>query len=81
MLLTASMILAHQGGWDEMLMVLTPIAVFALLLKMANSRANKARDEQAAAQTSSLTPADDPADGPADDPVGDQAGDVARTDD
>jgi len=36
-------VLAHQGGWDEILMVLTPIAVFALLLKLANSRANKAQ--------------------------------------
>jgi hypothetical protein len=35
-------VLAHQGGWDEILMVLTLIAVFALLLKLANSRANKA---------------------------------------
>ncbi|MGZ4694753.1 MAG: hypothetical protein ACXWCM_05510 [Acidimicrobiales bacterium] len=49
MLSTTVTVLAHQGGWDEILMVLTPIAVFALLLKLANSRANKARDERAAA--------------------------------
>jgi hypothetical protein len=35
-------VLAHQGGWDEMLMVLIPIAVFGLLLKVANSRAKAA---------------------------------------
>ena len=46
MLSTAVTVLAHQGGWDEILMVLTPIAVFALLLKLANSRANKARMPQ-----------------------------------
>ena len=40
----AQVVLAHQGGWDEMLMVLTPIAVFALLLKMANGRARRAQD-------------------------------------
>jgi hypothetical protein len=45
---TAVTVFAHQGGWDEILMVLTPIAVFALLLKLANSRANKARDAAAA---------------------------------
>jgi len=32
-------ILAHQGGWDEALMVAVPIAVFALLLRLANRRA------------------------------------------
>jgi hypothetical protein len=32
-------VLAHQGGWDEMLMVLVPIALFAGLLALANRRA------------------------------------------
>jgi hypothetical protein len=32
-------VLAHQGGWDEILMVLAPIAVFAGLLYVANKRA------------------------------------------
>jgi hypothetical protein len=49
-LLTTVTVLAHQGGWDEILMVLTPIAVFGLLLKLANTRANKARDEREAAE-------------------------------
>ena len=44
-------VLAHQGGWDEMLMVLTPIAVFALLLKLANSRARAAQAAQEAEAT------------------------------
>lgn len=57
MLSTTVTVLAHQGGWDEILMVLTPIAVFALLLKVANSRANKARDERAAA-AAGLAPAE-----------------------
>jgi hypothetical protein len=34
-------VLAHQGGWDEILLVLTPIALFAGLLWLANTRANK----------------------------------------
>jgi hypothetical protein len=47
---TTVTVLAHQGGWDEMLMVLTPVAVFVLLLWMANNRANRARDERATAE-------------------------------
>jgi hypothetical protein len=33
-------LLAHQGGWDEILLVLVPIALFAALLVIANRRAN-----------------------------------------
>ncbi len=35
-----AVLLAHQGGWDEMLMVLVPIAIFAVLLVVANRRAD-----------------------------------------
>ena len=41
-------VLAHQGGWDELLFVLVPIALFAGLLAIANKRAAReqaARDE------------------------------------
>lgn len=40
-----SHLLAHQGGWDEMLMVAVPIAVFAGLLYSANKRASKVGSE------------------------------------
>jgi len=52
-------VLAHQGGWDEMLMVLTPIAVFAFLLKVANSRARAAQAAHTAqvAQAANAMPA------------------------
>lgn len=33
-------VLAHQGGWDELLMVLVPIIIFAVLLVIANRRAS-----------------------------------------
>lgn len=36
------MLLAHQGGWDELLMVLVPIAAVVLLLRVANRRAKAA---------------------------------------
>lgn len=38
--MTAAWVLAHQGGWDEILLVLTPVAMFAGLLWLANRRAN-----------------------------------------
>lgn len=34
-------LLAHQGGWDEMLMVVVPVAAFAALLYGANRRASQ----------------------------------------
>jgi cyanate permease len=55
-------VLAHQGGWDEALMVLTPVAVFVLLLWLANSRANRVRDERAAAEAADHPGAAQPAD-------------------
>ncbi len=42
----AGILLAHQGGWDEILMVLTPIALFAALLWLANSRATRLQHQQ-----------------------------------
>lgn len=48
-------IFAHQGGWDEMLMVAGPIVVFALILRAANRRAARGAEgaEQADATHSS----------------------------
>lgn len=50
-------ILAHQGGWDEALMVLVPIAVFVLLLRLANRRAKAIAARRAATATSTADPA------------------------
>jgi hypothetical protein len=36
------MIFAHQGGWDEMLFVIVPIAVIFGLLRLAQRRAKRA---------------------------------------
>jgi hypothetical protein len=33
--------LAHQGGWDELLFVMVPILLFTALLALANRRATK----------------------------------------
>jgi hypothetical protein len=51
-----ALVLAHQGGWDEMLFVLVPIAVFAWLLSLANRRAIR---EQANREETDPDPADD----------------------
>jgi len=34
-------VLAHQGGWDEILLVLGPIAVIVGLLKLAKNRVDR----------------------------------------
>jgi len=39
-------LLAHQGGWDELLFVLLPIALFAGLLAVANRRATRLEQER-----------------------------------
>lgn len=38
-------LLAHQGGWDEALMVVVPVAVFGGLLYVANKRAARLTEE------------------------------------
>jgi hypothetical protein len=38
------MFFAHQGGWDEMLFVAIPIGLFALLLYVANKKAQAQLD-------------------------------------
>jgi hypothetical protein len=37
-----ALVLAHQGGWDEMLLVLGPIVAIVLLLRLARNRAAQA---------------------------------------
>jgi cyanate permease len=46
----ARMVLAHQGGWDEALFVLAPLAVIGLLLWFANRRADAQQRTEAERQ-------------------------------
>ena len=48
--------LAHQGGWDEMLMVLVPILVFAVLLVVANRRATRIEEQRKRDETAGHHP-------------------------
>jgi len=38
-------VLAHQGGWDEVVLVLLPLVVLAGLLRMARRRALQETEE------------------------------------
>jgi hypothetical protein len=44
------LILAHQGGWDEILMVAVPLVLVAILLVVANRRAGQELARQQAAE-------------------------------
>ncbi len=50
--------LAHQGGWDEILMVVAPLAVIGGLLWMANKRVSAQIAADEAANASSEDTAD-----------------------
>ena len=36
-----AVVLAHQGGWDEALMVAVPLGLFVALLRVVNARADR----------------------------------------
>ena len=38
-------LLAHQGGWDEMIFVLAPLVLFAVLLAVARRRVEVEDDD------------------------------------
>ena len=50
-----AMVLAHQGGWDEVGLVIAPLLVIGVLLFIANRRANRVAE----AQRRDETPPDD----------------------
>ena len=52
-------VLAHQGGWDEILLVVGPMAVIAGLLWLAQrrlTRAERARSESPTSTSDDLSP-------------------------
>jgi hypothetical protein len=59
-------VLAHQGGWDEVLLVAAPLSIFAGLLYLANRRADHLVEQR-------RQEPDDP-DDPGDPDVADDAG-------
>ena len=61
----ARSVLAHQGGWDEVLLVATPVVLFGVLLWAAKRRADAelAEEELAEEELAAADRSDD--DGPA----------------
>jgi hypothetical protein len=51
-------VLAHQGGWDEMLMVAIPILAIAGLLRLAKRRVSTRQTEQSAQSAASSVDSD-----------------------
>jgi hypothetical protein len=58
-------VVAHQGGWDEILMVVVPLAIIGLLLWLANRRvsaqlaAGEGADKERASGRTSTSGADE----------------------
>lgn len=44
--MTHALLLAHQGGWDELVFVLAPLLVFAGLLLVAKRRVDRGETGQ-----------------------------------
>lgn len=44
-------VLAHQGGWDELLLLLAPMAVVVALLRLAKKRVDRDRAASARGAT------------------------------
>ena len=55
--ITAMWVLAHQGGWDEILFVLAPLLVFAGLLALARRRVGEVEDDDGSADPTVEDPA------------------------
>lgn len=51
-------LLAHQGGWDEILWIAGPLLIVGGLLWLANRRANALNDDEATKPGSRRAPAD-----------------------
>ena len=56
--MVTALLLAHQGGWDEMLFVAVPILIFGSLLAVANRRASRIERQQP--PSGDRPPGDDP---------------------
>ena len=41
-----TLLVAHQGGWDEVLLVAVPLGLMAWLLWLAHRRADRSDDKQ-----------------------------------
>lgn len=58
------MLYAHQGGWDEIMLVLAPVVVIFSLLRLAKHRALQARAARREAGSPTATPTRSPTEAP-----------------
>jgi hypothetical protein len=58
-------LLAHQGGWDESLLVIGPLAILTLLLQVARRRAEREQAAELGEPEDAPQGTDDPAPPPA----------------
>lgn len=49
-------VLAHQGGWDEVAILLSPVAVFALLRVLERRRRRGSKSSQGDSTASDASP-------------------------
>jgi hypothetical protein len=61
---TTPLIVAHQGGWDEILLIAGPIAVIAGLLVLAKKRVDAAAAAAEATRDAGTVPDLEPEPGP-----------------
>jgi hypothetical protein len=53
-------LLAHQGGWDEILMVVGPLALLWFLLRKAKSRADSMKPVEPRSEVEAASEASEP---------------------
>ena len=56
--ISRSALLAHQGGWDEILLIAGPIVVIVGLLMLAKKRVDEAAEQRNRSETETEAPAD-----------------------
>ena len=54
--MSAGSILAHQGGWDEILIIIGPIAAIVGIVALVRRRLNREAQEEAAEQSGTGLP-------------------------
>lgn len=51
----ANPILAHQGGWDEILIIVGPLALIVWIVALVRYRMRRSGDEEPSAETDTVT--------------------------
>ncbi len=60
---TLAVVLAHQGGWDEILLIVGPMLVVVLLLWLAKRRVDRSATQPSPSSSNPATPTGGPGGG------------------